>query len=170
VRYSGRSTVRPVVTGRLSVALIVALRFAGAVGGTTTGNTGVVEPDRVVLDAAVEADGDARWRIAYRFRLSDENGTAALDRAESRLAAAEEALADARSAREAGDDERAGELAERAVEVAASALDEAVAAIDAARSGAGDAGTPSGSADDGSDSDSDGDGATNGGSDAGGSN
>lgn len=67
------------MTNRLSAALVVALLFAGAVGGTAAGDTGVVEPDRVILDVAVEVDGDARWRVAYRFRLSDENATAAFE-------------------------------------------------------------------------------------------
>jgi hypothetical protein len=31
------------------------------------------------MEAAVEADGDARWRVACRFRLSDENATAAFE-------------------------------------------------------------------------------------------
>lgn len=67
------------MTGRLSTVLLVALLLVGAVGGTAAGDTDGVEPDRVVMDVAVGADGDARWRVAYRFRLGTENATTAFE-------------------------------------------------------------------------------------------
>jgi hypothetical protein len=41
--------------------------------------TGDVEADSVLLRVAVDEDGDARWRIEYRVRLTDENRTAAFE-------------------------------------------------------------------------------------------
>ncbi|MEF8862503.1 MAG: hypothetical protein V5A29_16170 [Haloarculaceae archaeon] len=67
------------MTSRLWSTLVVAFLFVGLVGGTAAGTASGVEPDRVVMDVAVEADGDARWRVAYRFRLSDENASAAFE-------------------------------------------------------------------------------------------
>ncbi|PSQ10424.1 hypothetical protein BRC93_09415 [Halobacteriales archaeon QS_5_70_15] len=74
---------------RLWPAAFAVLLLVGAAGGPAAGvggglgaegGTGAeVDPDRVVMEAAVEADGDARWRVAYRFRLSDENATAAFE-------------------------------------------------------------------------------------------
>ncbi|MEF8906175.1 MAG: hypothetical protein V5A29_19985, partial [Haloarculaceae archaeon] len=67
------------MTSRLSATLFVAVLLAGAVNGAATGATDGVEPDRVVMDVDVRADGDARWRVAYRFRLSDENASTAFE-------------------------------------------------------------------------------------------
>ncbi|QZX98231.1 helix-turn-helix transcriptional regulator [Halobaculum rubrum] len=41
--------------------------------------TGDIAADTVVLRAEIAPDGDARWRIAYRIELSDENRTAAFE-------------------------------------------------------------------------------------------
>ncbi|NHX37019.1 MULTISPECIES: helix-turn-helix transcriptional regulator [Halolamina] len=41
--------------------------------------TGDVETDTVVLEAAVDEDGDARWSIEYRVALDDQNTTEAFE-------------------------------------------------------------------------------------------
>jgi len=41
--------------------------------------TGDVETDRVVLEAAVDENGDARWSIEYRVALDDQNTTEAFE-------------------------------------------------------------------------------------------
>ncbi|MFC7018418.1 MULTISPECIES: helix-turn-helix transcriptional regulator [Haloarcula] len=67
-------------TGRLlALALVVTLFLV------PTASAGVfdalaqqsVDPDVVVMTADVEADGDARWTVAYRIRLDDDNDTQA---------------------------------------------------------------------------------------------
>lgn len=66
-------------------ALVVVLTIllcstgVGAVTEFPTLQTGDVETDTVVLEAAVDADGDARWSLEYRVALDDENTTAAFE-------------------------------------------------------------------------------------------
>ncbi|UIO99717.1 hypothetical protein Hbl1158_14515 [Halobaculum sp. CBA1158] len=47
--------------------------------GLGAAQTGDVEANRVVLRATLEPDGDARWEIAYRIELTDDNTTAAFE-------------------------------------------------------------------------------------------
>jgi len=65
----------------LLAAALVLSSGTGAVGGEGMGSlqSGDVETDAVVLQAAVDEDGDATWTIDYRIRLDDENTTAAFE-------------------------------------------------------------------------------------------
>lgn len=76
---SDRLSVQGVTDRLWSTQVVALLLLVGAVSGHAAGSTDEVDPDRVVLDVTVDADGDARWRVAYRFRLSDENATAAFE-------------------------------------------------------------------------------------------
>ncbi|MFB6183686.1 MAG: helix-turn-helix transcriptional regulator [Haloarculaceae archaeon] len=69
----------------IRVALVTSLLFvasAPAVAGGFGVQSGVaqtqqVEPDAVVMHVALRPDGDARWEVAYRIRLDDDNATQA---------------------------------------------------------------------------------------------
>ncbi|MFC6863279.1 helix-turn-helix transcriptional regulator [Halomicroarcula sp. GCM10025817] len=69
-------------TGRLLALALVATLFlvptasAGAFDALAQQS---VDPDVVVMTADVEAEGDARWTVAYRIRLDDDNDTRAFE-------------------------------------------------------------------------------------------
>lgn len=65
-------------TGAHSAALDSPAASPGDLGGGFA-QTGDVAADTVVLRAEIAPDGDARWRIAYRIELSDDNTTAAFE-------------------------------------------------------------------------------------------
>lgn len=72
-------------SGTLLVVLVAALVLSGGTGAAAAGNelgslqSGDVETDAVVMQAAVDEDGDASWTIDYRIELDDENTTAAFE-------------------------------------------------------------------------------------------
>jgi hypothetical protein len=70
-------------SGALVVLLVVAIVVSGGASAADDGlgslQSGDVETDAVVLQAAVDGDGDATWTIDYRVRLDDENTTAAFE-------------------------------------------------------------------------------------------
>ena len=73
------STAGPSATG-VAPAGPAAVGAAAPAGlGGDFAQTDGIEADRVVLRATLEDDGDARWRIAYRIELSDDNTTAAFE-------------------------------------------------------------------------------------------
>jgi hypothetical protein len=57
-------------------AVAVPVASAGAFGALAQQS---VDPDVVVMSAAVDADGDADWTVAYRIRLDDDNDTQAFE-------------------------------------------------------------------------------------------
>ncbi|WP_049980350.1 DUF7345 domain-containing protein [Halolamina rubra] len=65
----------------LAVALTILLVSSGvgAAAELPALQTGDVETDTVVLEAAVDEDGDARWSIEYRVALDDQNTTEAFE-------------------------------------------------------------------------------------------
>ena len=73
----GRMDRRTVVT--VALALLLVGSAVGAAAEFPGLQTGDVESDTVVLEAAIEADGDARWTIEYRVALDDENTTEAFE-------------------------------------------------------------------------------------------
>ena len=52
-------------------------------GVAAAGALGQIDADTVLLDVALQPDGDAVWSIRYRVRLDDENETAAFDSLEA---------------------------------------------------------------------------------------
>ncbi|WP_435119561.1 DUF7345 domain-containing protein [Halolamina sp. C58] len=68
---------RTVVT--VALALLLVGSGVGAAAEFPGLQTGDVESDTVVLEAAIESDGDARWTIEYRVALDDENTTEAFE-------------------------------------------------------------------------------------------
>ena len=70
-------------SGALVVLLVVAIVVSGGASAADDGlgslQSGDVETDAVVLQAAVDGDGDATWTIDYRVRLDDENTTQAFE-------------------------------------------------------------------------------------------
>ena len=68
---------RTVVT--VALALLLVGSGVGAAAEFPGLQTGDVESDTVVLEAAIEADGDARWTIEYRVALDDQNTTEAFE-------------------------------------------------------------------------------------------
>ncbi|MFW5935315.1 MAG: DUF7345 domain-containing protein [Halolamina sp.] len=65
----------------LAVALTILLVSSGvgAAAEFPALQTGDVETDTVVLEAAVDEDGDAQWSIEYRVALDDQNTTEAFE-------------------------------------------------------------------------------------------
>ncbi len=68
----------------LALVLVGGLLLSAGTGvaaedGLGSLQSGDVETDSVVLQAAVDADGDATWTIDYRIRLEDENTTRAFE-------------------------------------------------------------------------------------------
>jgi len=63
----------------VGLALLLVCSGVGAAAEFPGLQTGDVESDTVLLEAAVESDGDARWTIEYRVALDDENTTEAFD-------------------------------------------------------------------------------------------
>jgi hypothetical protein len=68
---------RTVVT--VALALLLVGSGVGAAAEFPGLQTGDVESDSVVLEAAIGEDGDARWTIEYRVALDDENTTEAFE-------------------------------------------------------------------------------------------
>ncbi|MFD1526449.1 DUF7345 domain-containing protein [Halolamina salina] len=68
---------RTVVT--VALALLLVGSGVGAAAEFPGLQTGDVESDSVVLEAAIEEDGDARWTIEYRVALDDQNTTEAFE-------------------------------------------------------------------------------------------
>ena len=71
---------------RLVVALCFVLLAAAAApgagshaGSAAVPDVGQIEPDTVLLEVSLRADGSAAWEIRYRVRLDDDNATAAFD-------------------------------------------------------------------------------------------
>ncbi|MFB6173608.1 MAG: helix-turn-helix transcriptional regulator [Halobacteriales archaeon] len=60
-----------------AAALFVLLVVGPAAGAGGFAQTGQVDPDTVLLEADVAADGDAAWSVTYRVALDDANATAA---------------------------------------------------------------------------------------------
>ena len=67
------------IVATLALTLLLAGSGVGAAAGLPALQTGDVETDAVVMDAAVEPDGDAEWTIEYRVELDDENTTEAFE-------------------------------------------------------------------------------------------
>ena len=62
------------------LALVVALLVVPVAGGQLGGLAQEqVDPDTVVLQVELQADGDASWAVHYRTRLDDDNTTAAFE-------------------------------------------------------------------------------------------
>ncbi|MBO4247717.1 hypothetical protein IL252_07805 [Halomicrobium sp. IBSBa] len=62
------------------LALVVALLVVPVAGGQLGGLAQEqVDPDTVVLQVELRADGDASWAVHYRTRLDDDNTTAAFE-------------------------------------------------------------------------------------------
>ena len=97
-RLSGRREYGAAMTraGTVVLLLVLGMVSLGAVGVTVaaadasththavtpeavTGTQTDVDPDRVLLRAAVQADGTAAWTVEYRVRLDDENATDAFE-------------------------------------------------------------------------------------------
>jgi uncharacterized membrane protein len=71
------------VTGRAGglatlVVLVLTATTGAALHQGPVGQTGI-DADTVVLEADVDADGDAAWRVSYRIRLDDQNTTDAFE-------------------------------------------------------------------------------------------
>lgn len=68
----------------LAVALLVTAVSAPAAGAAFGGlGQEDVNPDVVVMDADIGANGDAQWMISYRVRLADDNETQAFEELQS---------------------------------------------------------------------------------------
>ncbi|MEF8775464.1 MAG: hypothetical protein V5A43_03045 [Haloarculaceae archaeon] len=71
--------------GTAPLAVLGALLLVAPVAGPALAGVGAlpaqsdVDPDTVLMDVALEADGDAVWTVSYRVRLDDENATAAFE-------------------------------------------------------------------------------------------
>ncbi|MBP1988327.1 helix-turn-helix transcriptional regulator [Halolamina salifodinae] len=63
----------------IALTLLLCSSGVGAAAELPALQTGDVESDTVVLEAAVEENGDARWSIEYRVALDDENTTEAFE-------------------------------------------------------------------------------------------
>jgi hypothetical protein len=63
----------------VALTLLLCSSGVGAAAEFPAMQTGNVETDAVVLETAVEADGDAQWSIEYRVALDDENTTEAFE-------------------------------------------------------------------------------------------
>lgn len=63
----------------VALAALLVSSGVGAAAEFPALQTGDVETDTVVLEAAVDEDGDARWSIEYRVALDDENTTEAFE-------------------------------------------------------------------------------------------
>ncbi|KPN29779.1 hypothetical protein SY89_00497 [Halolamina pelagica] len=61
------------------LTLLLVSSGVGAAAEFPAFQTGDVETDRVVLEAAVDENGDARWSIEYRVALDDQNTTEAFE-------------------------------------------------------------------------------------------
>jgi hypothetical protein len=57
-------------------------------------NTTDIDPDAIVMTVALEPNGSARWSVAYRLRLDDENATGAFESLQADIAANESAYTD----------------------------------------------------------------------------
>ncbi len=77
-RGVGRWTLVTIV-----VCCLLAVGPAAAPGASAEGLTA----EDVVLHVAVEADGDARWRVAYRYRLATQNQSDAFRQLQARIRA-----------------------------------------------------------------------------------
>jgi len=77
------ATVGPSAPGDAPVGPASVSTGAPADLGAGVAQTDGIEADRVVLRATLDDDGDARWRIAYRIELSDDNTTAAFESLQS---------------------------------------------------------------------------------------
>jgi len=66
---------------RVAAVVCVLALLAAPVAGAGFGGLAQeqVDPDRVVLQADLQADGDAQWAVIYRTRLDDDNTTAAFE-------------------------------------------------------------------------------------------
>jgi len=65
------------VLGRVLVGGLVAV--ASTTGGVAAAPAVQESPDSVVLDVELEPDGNASWRVAYRYRLADNESEAAFE-------------------------------------------------------------------------------------------
>ncbi|WP_225332687.1 helix-turn-helix transcriptional regulator [Halomicrobium urmianum] len=80
-----------------AVAVVAALCLltvpagAAGLGGLTQES---VDPDAVVMDVALQENGDAEWTVTYRVRLADDNETAAFEDLRDDVRANESAYAD----------------------------------------------------------------------------
>jgi len=63
----------------LTAVLLVTAGLAGTGGAVRPPSQVDIDADSVTLQAAVGADGDARWTVTYRLRLDDENATDAFE-------------------------------------------------------------------------------------------
>jgi uncharacterized membrane protein len=72
---------RPVLTTLAAIAVLVA-SLSGVTGGAGTHESIAgteLQPDDVLIEVQLAADGSATWRVEYRVRLDDENVTAAFE-------------------------------------------------------------------------------------------
>jgi hypothetical protein len=63
----------------IALTLVLCSSGVGAAAELPALQTGDVESDTVVLEAAVDDDGDARWSIEYRVALDNQNTTEAFE-------------------------------------------------------------------------------------------
>jgi hypothetical protein len=57
-------------------------------------NTTDIDPDAIVMTVTLEPNGSARWSVAYRLRLDDENASGAFESLQADVAANESAYTD----------------------------------------------------------------------------
>ncbi|WP_226022437.1 helix-turn-helix transcriptional regulator [Halomicrobium salinisoli] len=83
--------LRRVVAAVAALCLLTAPAGAAGLGGLAQES---VDPDAVVMDVALQEDGDAEWTVTYRVRLADDNETAAFEDLRDDVRANESAYVD----------------------------------------------------------------------------
>ncbi len=83
--------LRRVVAAVAALCLLTAPAGAAGLGGLAQES---VDPDAVVMDVALQENGDAEWTVTYRVRLADDNETAAFEDLRDDVRANESAYAD----------------------------------------------------------------------------